>query len=250
MIVSKGYSRALSPPTQEGCTLNLDLNFCIFPLNKVKSKPQPAFSSTFSQNIVDQTAKIASKSNAKEIVSCSDFLELTVAELKYYLAEHGLSQDGTKLDLAARALVAYEKNEAIRKDIKCLQAELKATYKLLSENNIRDPNLIFSENWVDDVSLWPLINLGQVFSYIINKKAFESEYIRQYKAKKASSNLMSGSVNEIVAICPPQDKVILKGNIAQWQKIREKPRNFGTIFQNRRYHLCQLLMYSWVWGIL
>ena len=52
---------------------------------------------------------MASKSNTMETISCSDFLELTVAELKYYLAHRGLSQDGTKLDLAARALVAYEK---------------------------------------------------------------------------------------------------------------------------------------------
>ena len=51
-----------------------------------------------------------SKSNTKDTTSCSDFLELTVGELKHYLAQRGLSQDGTKLDLAARALVAYEKN--------------------------------------------------------------------------------------------------------------------------------------------
>ena len=70
---------------------------------------------------------MASKSNTKETISCSHFLELTVAELKYYLAQRGLSQDGTKLDLAARALVAYEKNEPVRKDIKSLEDELKDT---------------------------------------------------------------------------------------------------------------------------
>ena len=120
--------------------------FCTFPLNKVKTETKTGILSTDSRNIVLQVVKMASKSNAKETVSCSDFLELTVAELKYYLAERGLSQDGTKLDLAARALVAYEKNEPIRKDIQSLQAELKATYEnLLSENKIQDPNLISSE---------------------------------------------------------------------------------------------------------
>lgn len=182
---------------------------------------------------------MASKSNTKETASCSDFLELTVAELKYYLAQRGLAQDGTKLDLAARALVAYEKNEPIRKDIKSLEDELKDTYKkLLRVNNIQDPNLISNEDWVDDVSLWPRMDLGKVFSYIINKKAFETEYIGQYKAKKAYSYFMSGFVHEIVVYCPSQDEVILKGNVTPSQKIREKPRNVWVLCSKNGDVIC------------
>lgn len=58
-------------------------------------------------------------------LSCSDFLEFSVDELKYYLAVLGLSQDGNKLSLAARALVAYEQKVPVRKDIAQLENELK-----------------------------------------------------------------------------------------------------------------------------
>ena len=150
-----------------------------------------------------------------------------------------MSQDGTKLDLAARALVAYEKNEPVRKDIKSLEDELKDTYnKLLRDDDIQDPNSISNEDWIDDVSLWPRIDLGKVFSYIINKKAFETEYIGQYKAKKAYSYFMSGFVHEIVAYCPSQDKIILKGNVTPSQKIREKPRNVWVLCSKSGEVIC------------
>ena len=148
-----------------------DYRWKYFQQQKSKKNPQPIFFKRSSSHWVDNINKIAtkSKSNTKDTISCSDFLELTVGELKYYLAQRGLSQDGTKLDLAARALIIYEKNQPIKKDIKSLQNELKDAYtKLLRDNDIQDPNSISHEECIADVSPWPCIDLGKVFSYIQN----------------------------------------------------------------------------------
>ena len=94
------------------------------------------------------------------------------------------------------------------------------------------------KNWLDDVSVWPRIDLGKVISYIINKKAFETDYIGQYKAKKAYSYFMSSFVHEIVAICPSQEKIVLKGNVAPSQKIREKPRKVWVLSSKNGDIIC------------
>ena len=56
-----------------------------------------------------------------------------------------------------------------------------------------------------------------------------TEYIGQYKARKAYSYFMSGFVHEIVVYCPSQDKVLLKGNVTPSQRSREKPRNVWVL---------------------
>lgn len=49
-----------------------------------------------------------SSSTDKEIGAISQFLDLTVGQLHDYLLARGLSTVGSKLDLAARALIAQE----------------------------------------------------------------------------------------------------------------------------------------------
>ena len=51
------------------------------------------------------------------ILSYADFLEMSTAEIKYYLAQRGLFQVGNKVSIAARAFVAFEQNIPIRSDI-------------------------------------------------------------------------------------------------------------------------------------
>ena len=141
---------------------------------------------------------MSANKNTKKVLTCDDFLELSISELKYYLAMRGLSREGLKLDLAARALVAYEQQMPIRQDIEDLQKELKDTYsKLLVDHDIPDPKTIDAKEWVNDVSNWPRTDIGKVFAYIIRKKAFDTDYIGQYKARKAYSYFMSGFVHEI-----------------------------------------------------
>ncbi len=78
-----------------------------------------------------------------ESLTCADFLEWRVAKLKYYLTMRTLSQEGTKIDFAGRAIVAYEKKLLIRSDLNELENELKKTYlSLLNKNEIPDPKKI------------------------------------------------------------------------------------------------------------
>ena len=112
------------------------------------------------------------------------------------------------------------------------------TQSPLRDNDIQDPNSISLEEWIADVSLWPRIDPGKVFSYIINKKAFKTEYIGQYKARKAYSYFMSSFAHEIVVYCPSQHKVLLKGNAIPSQRIREKPWNVWVLFSKNGDVIC------------
>jgi hypothetical protein len=68
-------------------------------------------------------------SKLTDTCSVSLFLELTVDELQHYLAVRDLTTSDTKLDLAARALVAEEQKIQPKAGLKQLQAELSQEYK-------------------------------------------------------------------------------------------------------------------------
>ena len=170
-------------------------------------------------------------------VTCADFLEWTVQELKCFLAMRALSQEGTKLDLAARALVAFEKKEPVRQDLGDLEEEFKGTYtKMLNDYKIPDPIKISDQNWMDNVSLWPQVDLGKVFAFVIEKKAFETEYIGQYKARKAYSYFMSRFVRKIFVNEVSEEKVLLKAKVTQSQN--EDPREAWVLCSKSGDVLC------------
>ena len=148
-----------------------------------------------------------------------------------------LSQNGPKLDLAARAMLAFEREDPIRQDLEVLDRGLKDTYsKLLSEYGIPDPRTI--KEWYEDVSLWPCVDLGKIFSFIISKKAFETEYIGQYKAKKAFSYFMSGFVHEINSSKVSPEMVVLKSRVTPSQKVRDDPREAWILCRKNGDILC------------
>ena len=76
-----------------------------------------------------------------------------------------MSQNESKLDLAARAMLAFERGDPIRQDLEVLDRGLKDNdSKLLSEYGIPDPRTI--KEWNGDVSLWPCVDLGKnIFFY-------------------------------------------------------------------------------------
>ena len=155
------------------------------------------------------------------------FLEWTVDRLKYYLVVQSLSQNGSKLELAAGAMLAFERGDPIRQDLEVLDRGLKDNdSKLLSEYGILDPRTI--KEWYGDVSLWPCVDIGKIFSFIISKKAFETEYIGQYKGKKAFSYFMSGFVPEINSSKVSPEMVVLKSRLTSSQKVRDDPREASS----------------------
>ena len=172
-------------------------------------------------------------------LKCADFLEWTVHELKYFLAMRALSQEGTKLDLAARALVAFEKKQPVRRDLGGLEEELKGTYtKMLNDYKIPDPIKISDQNWMENVSLWPRVDLGKVFAFVIEKKAFGTDYIGQYKARKAYSYFMSGFVHKIFVNEVSEEKVLIKAKVTPSQKLREDPREAWVLCSKSGDVLC------------
>lgn len=72
--------------------------------------------------------------------------------------------------------------------------------------------------------LWPLVDLGHIFHYILEKKAFESDYVGQYKVKKAFSYFKSGFVSQVVtATGADKDTIFLKGSVLPSQKVSSAP---------------------------
>ena len=47
------------------------------------------------------------------------------------------------------------------------------------------------------MTVWPKVNLGNIFEYILRMKEFDKEYIGKYKDQKAYSYFDSGYVVEI-----------------------------------------------------
>ena len=54
-----------------------------------------------------------------------------------------------------------------------------------------------SDCLVDDVTKWPSVDLGKIFSYILKLKEFDAEYVRKYKDQKGYSYYQSGFVGTI-----------------------------------------------------
>ena len=103
-------------------------------------------------------------SSLEKVMSCADFLELSCDELKFFLMLRGYPVSGNKLDLAARAFRASELKEPVNKNIQELEAELKRGYaKVLKDYGISDPKGIDLKNWRNDVSTWPMVDLGKFF---------------------------------------------------------------------------------------
>ena len=113
----------------------------------------------------------------------NDFLDMSVEQLKYYLQQRGQTYSGTHASLAARALLAQEQGISIVPIADDIAKQLKSDYNAILSNHqlITDP--FMESGWVDDVTLFPLTNIGQVFSYILSAKAFSTEYIGQYKVR-------------------------------------------------------------------
>ena len=84
--------------------------------------------------------------------------------------------------------------------------------ELLKQYNLlKDPLDI--NDWEEEVTKWPKTHIGHVFSYILEMKAFSTEYVGQYKVRKAYSYFKSGFVHEIFT------KSVREGNILLLYKV-------------------------------
>ena len=135
-----------------------------------------------------------------------DFMELSVKQLSDYLSVHG-----KKVDLIiAQAFAAMELKLDIIESTECKKIKLQVQCdNKVSELEIPNPNLIAKLKWIDDLTKWPYITLGNIFSCILKKSDFDADYIGKYKDEKADSYFNSIFVGEIYVYELPCKKDVL-----------------------------------------
>ena len=93
-----------------------------------------------------------------------DFLLMNVNNVKDYLTVRGISVSGyNKIELVAKAYSATEMDLPIILSSADLTKKLEEYRKRLREFNILDPKNIEKELRVDNLTVWPKVNLGSIF---------------------------------------------------------------------------------------
>ena len=102
--------------------------------------------------------------------------------------------------------------------------DLKAEYsKRLREFNILDQKIFEKELRVDDLTVWPNVNLGNICEYILRMKEFDKEYVGKYKDQKAYSYFDSGFFGEIlVSKINEGTKIVLFYNVQGFMSIHNE----------------------------
>lgn len=106
----------------------------------------------------------------EEQLGYDDFVGLTVRSLKYFLTLRGLKKTGKKVEFVARVFGAYELGIPKKITQEQIFDTIKSEYaKRLDTNGIKsDPHLLGDEFWEDDVVLWPHVDDGKLFRYILH----------------------------------------------------------------------------------
>ncbi|KXJ06371.1 hypothetical protein AC249_AIPGENE12226 [Exaiptasia diaphana] len=160
-----------------------------------------------------------------------DFLDLSVGTLRDYLNLRGLQVTGRKVELVARAFSACEMNLPIKLTHEQHNNKLKAEYNnRLAKCDLADPNS--ETEWLDDMTLWPAVDLGKIFAFILLHKEFDTTYIGKYKDRKAYSYWKSNFVGSVLYSKNKDDKCILKSSITPSQRVRQDPHQVNFAVQS------------------
>ena len=90
-------------------------------------------------------------------------------------------------------MIDFEKKVEIKSTADQIAKQLKNDYReLLMKHNLDDPLSFSNFQFSIDIKCFLATDVGQIFNYILKTKAFEAEYIGQYKVKKAYSFFKSG----------------------------------------------------------
>ena len=126
------------------------------------------------------------------LTTYEDFMELSLKQLSDYLSARGLSTSGKKVELIARTFAAMELKLDIIESTESQKIKLQVQYhNKLSELQIPDQKLIAKSKWIDDLTKWPYITLGNNFSYILKKRDFDADYISKYNDQKVFSLIVA-----------------------------------------------------------
>ena len=128
-----------------------------------------------------------------------DFFQLTVKQLKHYLAVRGLNQDERHAELVARAFVAMEIKMTIVASEEDQKLQLEKDYSdKITHLDVADPSSLINLA-TNDLTKWPNLDTGHIFSYILKNRDFnDTDYIGKYKDQKAYSYFDSGFVGPVL----------------------------------------------------
>ena len=111
-------------------------------------------------------------------------------------------------------MVCYEKNEKPTNNDDVKKAVSKQCNCTLDSFGLADPLKV--TGWKDDITTWPTVD------HILEKKAFEADYVGQYMVKKAYSYIKSGFVAQILSLVPAdggKKEILLMSGVLPSQKI-------------------------------
>ena len=152
-------------------------------------------------------------------------------------------ESGKKQELVARAFGAHELNVPIKFPQETISRELNKEYKRrLTTHNAPDPKEISADQWMDDVSSWPDLDEGRLFSFILKDKAVDSDYIGKYKDQKTYSFYESGLVGALLTYTVPgTKKLFVKGDITPSTKVRDDPHKVWILCDIPKKGECEIL---------
>ena len=87
------------------------------------------------------------------------------------------------------------------------------------------------DGWEDNMFKWPKVHIGQIFGYILENKEFSTDYIGQYKVRKASSFCKSGFVLKVYVKTINAEGVLLKAAATQSQRIRDESHKVWVLIK-------------------
>ena len=161
-----------------------------------------------------------------------DFLDLSTGELRFYLRQRTLTCHGNHADLAACALVAFEQNLPIKETAETLLFTLQREYSDIFLVLWYDRKSLGDGSWQENVFKWQKVHIGQILGYILENKAFSTDYIGQlqYKVRKASF-FKSGFVHKVYVKTINAEGVLLKAAVTPSQRIRDESHKVWVLIK-------------------
>ena len=132
------------------------------------------------------------------------FMRWNMTALKDYLRKFGLSLQGKKVDLAARAFAAWEMKLEPRKtdaELAASRAASLAACLKVGDNTLPDPATL-TQGWIgekDGMKLWPPTMYFDICNFL-GVKDMDKRLLADYKEGKAYSYFQAGKYNTFTFI--------------------------------------------------
>ena len=100
---------------------------------------------------------------------------------------------------------------------------------MIEDVTLPDPYGIAEELWIDDMSIWPDLQYGDVYNYLIESKGqFTKENLRAFKSLEAFNYFYNGHVRTVFCHCFGR-YVIMKARVNPSQRNPDEAHTAWTI---------------------